>query len=171
MNNYQCRNINCGFSPNITNILQRKPTAAAKVCGSEEYSDICGEVKFYQLQNDVLVYAKISGLAKQQNPCGKRFYAFHIHEGTSCESEPNQPFEHAMSHYNPYGCEHPHHAGDLPPLLSSNGNALSVFITDSFSVREIIGKTVIIHSNADDFTTQPSGNSGEKIACGVVRTC
>lgn len=43
-----------------------------------------------------------------------------------------------------------------------------VFLTDNFRVRDIIGKTVVIHSKADDFTSQPSGDSGSKIACGEI---
>ena len=43
------------------------------------------------------------------------------------------------------------------------------FLTDRFTLKEIIGRTVVIHSMPDDFTSQPSGNSGEKIACGVIK--
>ena len=67
------------------------------------------------------------------------------------------------------GCEHPNHAGDLPPLFGNNGFALSLFLTNRFTVDEVIGRTIIIHDHPDDFTTQPSGNSGTKIACGVIR--
>ena len=74
-----------------------------------------------------------------------------------------------MKHYNPHGCDHPYHAGDLPPLFETSGLALSAFLTDRFTVDEVIGRTVIIHDQPDDFTTQPSGNSGTKIACGVIR--
>ena len=56
----------------------------------------------------------------------------------------------------------------MPPLFGVNGNALLIFMTDRFSIEEIIGKTVIIHRKPNDFATQPSGNSGEKIACGVI---
>ena len=51
-------------------------------------------------------------------------------------------------------------------LPSIHLNLLKIY---RFTVEEIVGKTVIIHSNADDFTTQPSGNSGEKIACGIIK--
>ena len=74
-----------------------------------------------------------------------------------------------MTHYNPKDCPHPYHAGDMPPLFGNNGEAFMAFMTDRFTVEEIIGKTVIIHSNPDDFTTQPGGNSGEKIACGKIK--
>lgn len=81
----------------------------------------------------------------------------------------DDPLADAMAHYDPGSCEHPHHAGDLPPLFGNNGFALCAFLTNRFSVDEVVGRTVIIHDRPDDFTTQPSGNSGMKIACGVIR--
>lgn len=62
----------------------------------------------------------------------------------------------------------PYHAGDLPPLFGNQGYAFSAFVTDRFAVREIVEKTIIIHSKPDDFKTQPSGDSGEKMACGKI---
>lgn len=54
------------------------------------------------------------------------------------------------------------------PLMGTDGKAFSMFMTDRFTVNEVIGKTVIIHLHPDDFAAQPSGNSGDKIACGVI---
>lgn len=71
-------------------------------------------------------------------------------------------------HYDPRGGLHPLHGGDLPPLLSCGGRAYMAVLTDRFSIREILGRTIVIHGKADDFRTQPSGDSGEKIACGVI---
>ncbi len=56
----------------------------------------------------------------------------------------------------------------MPPLFGNNGEAFMTFETNRFSVREIINRVVIIHRNPDDFTTQPSGDSGEMIACGKI---
>jgi len=56
----------------------------------------------------------------------------------------------------------------LPPLYENNGYAYMSVLINKFKVKDIIGKTVIIHESPDDFTSQPSGNSGKKIACGVV---
>jgi len=56
----------------------------------------------------------------------------------------------------------------MPPLFCVGNRAFLAFLTDRFSVNEILGKTVVIHDGLDDFTTQPSGNSGNKIACGVI---
>lgn len=103
--------------------------------------------------------AEVTGLPRDG------FYAFHIHEGESCAGV---NYSESGAHYNPAGAAHPNHAGDLPPLLSHNGTAKMTVLTGRFRVDEIIGKTVIIHSDPDDFTTQPSGNPGKKLACGII---
>lgn len=151
-------------------LLQKKPYAAAGIEGSVEYPGITGVVQFYQTPAGVIVYTEVEGLPKGSSPCGERVFGFHIHEGTSCSGNYSDPFADARTHYNPKGCEHPYHAGDLPPLFGNDGFALAIFLTDRFTVSEVIGKAVIIHDRPDDFITQPSGNSGSKIACGIIRT-
>lgn len=152
----------------LYSVFRRRADAAALIRGSEKYSDIRGRVLFYQLQYGVLVRAEVINLPKNTGTCDSPIFAFHIHGGNRCEGTPEDPFADAGTHYNPKNCPHPYHAGDLPPLFGADGRACSVFLTDRFTVREIIGKTVIIHASLDDFTTQPSGNAGEKIACGVI---
>ena len=137
-----------------------KPCAKTIIKGSEAYPNIHGEVLFYQEKNAVLIHADICGLP--QNDSG--FYGFHIHEGTDCGSN----LKNTGGHLNLEECPHPFHTGDLPPLLSCSGNAYMTVKTDRFKVKDIIGRTVIIHCAADDFRTQPSGDSGEKIACGII---
>ncbi len=160
----------CGNSKiRLSSLLRSRPQAAACVKGSESCPGLSGTVRFYQTGDGVIVLAEIHGLPHAGPPCHERVFGFHIHGGTSCGGDMDDPFAGAMSHYDPHGCEHPHHAGDLPPLFGSNGFALSLFLTGRFSVEEVIGKTVIIHDRPDDFTTQPSGSSGTKIACGVIR--
>lgn len=89
--------------------------------------------------------------------------------GTSCTGNSNDEFANAKAHYNPKNCPHPYHAGDLPPLIENNGYSyMSVFL-NKFKVKDIIGKVIIIHDMPDDLTTQPSGNSGTKIACGEIK--
>ena len=83
----------------------------------------------------------------------------------------HDPFSATMAHYNPAKCNHPFHAGDLPPLFGNHGYAFSIFLINRFLLSEVLGKTVIIHGNPDDFTTQPSGNAGEKLACGGIKRC
>lgn len=160
----------CGNSPvYLLSVLYGTPQAAASIAGSESYPDISGTVWFYQTNKGVIVCAEVSGLPHSGEPCQTRIFGFHIHTGSRCEGNMDDPFAQVMSHYDPHGCEHPHHAGDLPPLFGNGGTALSLFLTDRFSVEEVIGKTVIIHDRPDDFTTQPSGNSGTKIACGTIQ--
>lgn len=136
--------------------------ASAIIKGGIHFPDLKGVVRFFQRQDKVLVVAQITGLPSS-NESG--FFAMHIHEGTSCGDD----FQLSGSHFDPTGTPHPRHAGDLPPLLSCNGSAYLSVMTDRFKVRDIIGRTVIIHSGPDDFHTQPAGNSGNKIACGVIR--
>lgn len=147
----------------LISILSKNPQACSEIRGSKDYKSICGIVKFYQTANGTLVYAVVTGLPDETG-----FHGFHIHSGEECSGNSDDLFANAKAHYNPSGSAHPNHAGDLPSLINNNGFALSIFITDRFTVEEIIGKTVIIHEKADDFTTQPSGNSGKKIACGKI---
>ena len=147
--------------------FSRHPIAFAHISGSPEYNSIKGIVRFYKTIYGVLVNAQISGL-HVGDTCASPIFGFHIHEGESCSGNADDPFAYAKTHYNPKSCPHPYHAGDLPPLFSANGYAYSAVLTDRFTVDEIIGKTVVIHSSPDDFTTQPSGNAGRKIACGVI---
>lgn len=149
-------------------VLRRRADAAAILAGSAKYPDIHGMVLFYGLRGGVIVRAEITGLPKGENPCDSPIFAFHIHGGGNCGGNDTDPFADAGTHYNPNDCPHPYHAGDLPPLFGADGNAFSVFLTDRFTLPDILGKTVILHAKPDDFTTQPSGNSGEKIACGVI---
>ena len=80
-----------------------------------------------------------------------------------------EAFPNTGMHFNPMRTSHPEHAGDLPPLLSTHGAAWNAVYTGRFYPEEVVGKTVIIHSQPDDFRTQPSGDSGEKIAWGESR--
>ena len=143
------------------------PSASAQIQGSPSCPEIRGTVWFQQREKGVLVTAEIRGLPDCDGKSG--IHAMHIHSGTCCTGNKSDPFADADGHYNPGNCRHPYHAGDMPPLFACNGFAWLSFWTERFTVREIIGKTVIIHRNPDDFTTQPAGNAGEKIACGVIR--
>lgn len=150
------------------NILRKSPDAYAMVKGSPNFPNINGMVFFYQIADGVLLVAQIQGLPQGTGTCPSNVFGFHIHEGSSCTGNAEDPFANAGSHYNPQNCPHPAHAGDLPPLFGNRGYAFMAFITDRFTVREVTGRTVIVHSAPDDFTTQPSGNSGAKIACGQI---
>ena len=156
--------------PNFESLFNRKPRAVARVRGREQHPNIEGEVWFYQTNYGVLVVADIEGLPNPTETCKSPVFAFHIHQGKSCTGDNQDPFADAGAHYNPNECQHPYHAGDLPPLFGANGYAFSVVLSNRFKLNEVIGRTIIIHSNPDDFTTQPSGNSGGRIACGIIES-
>lgn len=142
-----------------------KPDAVAWIKGNEENESLGGQIFFYRgMCSGVLVSAELSGLPDQKNQTG--FYGMHIHEYGDCTDD----FQKTGSHYNPAQSLHPMHAGDLPPLLSNHGYAWMAFYDQRFTIQEILGKSVVIHSMRDDFTTQPSGDSGEKIGCGVIQS-
>ena len=102
-------------------VLQGRANAVAVVAGSRDYPNITGRVKFYQTSAGVLVYAEIMGLPLAGGPCGGRIFGFHIHEGGACSGNSNDWFADTLAHYNPGKCEHPYHAGDLPPDRKSVG--------------------------------------------------
>ena len=154
---------------NLYTTLRGLPDAAAVVRGSGDASRINGTVKFYQRENGALVAADIFGLPVSAEKCKNNIFAFHIHSGGECTGNGEDPFANAGTHYDPDNCPHPYHAGDMPPLFgSAGGRAFLAFFTDRFTVDEVVGKTAVIHDSPDDFTTQPSGNAGRKIACGVI---
>jgi Cu-Zn family superoxide dismutase len=140
--------------------------AVAHLHGNHLAPHLHGTVTFTTTRNGVLVEANVSGLpaSTPENPTG--FFAFHLHEGENC----NAPsFSDAKGHYNPSNVSHPNHAGDFPMLLSTPAHtALLAFITRRFSVKDIIGRTIIVHAGFDDYSSQTSGNAGFRIACGVI---
>lgn len=143
-------------------IPSANPAAIACVRGGADAPKLGGTVRFSAIPGGTLVTAEIEGLPEN----GTGFFGFHIHEGGSCGGT---DFSDTGGHLNPDAREHPCHAGDLPPLLSMGGHAFLAVETGRFTPCEVIGRTVVIHGSADDFYTQPAGNAGKKIACGVIR--
>lgn len=138
-----------------------RPLAVAAIKGDKKSPMLKGMVRFYQRPYGVLIEAEVFGLPTNSDG----FFGFHIHDGNTCIG---QQFVKTGNHFDRKGQTHPRHAGDLPPLLSYGGRAYLAVISDRFSIREIIGRTVVIHGETDDFRSQPSGDAGEKIACGVI---
>jgi Cu-Zn family superoxide dismutase len=101
-------------------------------------------------------------------------HGFHVHENGNCAST---DFMSAGDHFNPTHKPHgaqdkPHHAGDMPSLLADPAGKIDTRFTlegvtlggtDGF-----VGHAVILHATADNFDAQPSGNSGARVACGVI---
>ena len=129
-----------------------------------------GSVTFTQSGDTVLVSGMVSGLKPNAE------HGFHLHEKGDCSSGDGMS---AGGHFNPTGQPHGqhgamnHHAGDLRSLTAdANGVARFSFEAAGISVGSgtdnIIGRGLIVHRDPDDYTTQPTGNSGPRLACAVV---
>lgn len=130
-----------------------------------------GEVSFERVGDKVRVVAQVIGLKPGQE------HGFHIHEAGDCSSGDGMS---AKGHFNPHGRPHggqgthERHAGDLPNLKASKaGRATLTAELDIITVVEgpasIIGRGLIVHAQPDDYKSQPVGNAGARIACGVIQ--
>lgn len=167
-NNYKCNYLKNDLFSN----KQRR--AAAFISGGPLAPDIKGIVIFLDVQDGTEVFAELLGLPpyrpanNESKPIGP--FGFHIHENGTCEvGNEDEPFTAAGEHYNPHNQPHGNHAGDFPVLFSNDGYARTSFFTDKFNVSDIIGKAIILHQNPDDYRSQPSGDAGKRLACGVIR--
>jgi Cu-Zn family superoxide dismutase len=128
-----------------------------------------GEVNFEQMGGKVRVTAQVIRL-----PADREF-GFHIHEVGDCSSGDGMS---AKGHFNPYGKPHgqgaERHAGDMPNLKSdAKGKAKLTVDLDVITIARgpasIVGRAVMVHADPDDYKTQPTGNAGARIACGVIK--
>lgn len=118
---------------------------------------------------------KISGMVQGLKPDSE--FGFHFHEKGDC-SAPDATS--AGAHFNPTSQDHgnpqaqPHHAGDMLNVKSDAQGVAEVDIDNpdvslqTGQPNDILGKALVVHAKPDDYTTQPSGNSGDRIACGVI---
>lgn len=163
--NFYCPMLNYNITPQL---------AIAYIKGSPSYPNLTGVVYFKDVPGGTEVFTEIVGLPEYQPAKdGKPQigpHGFHIHEYGNCSpGNTEKPFPSAGSHWNPNNEPHGHHPGDFPVIFSNNGYARMSFFTNRFKVKDVIGKSIIIHDGPDDYKSQPSGNSGTMIACGVIK--
>jgi Cu-Zn family superoxide dismutase len=156
------------------NIPARRPVAQANIRGGPLRPQIEGVVRFYEATGGTWVCAEVNGLPPYQPASGGNSpigpHGFHIHESGNCQpGDPQNPFQAAGGHWNPTNQPHGNHAGDFPVLFSNQGHANMCFFTSAFRPEQAVGKAVIIHQNPDDYRSQPAGNSGKRLACGVIQ--
>lgn len=131
-----------------------------------------GNVSLDQLEQGVRIYGRAEGVASGT-------HAFHIHETGECQTP---DFESAGGHYNPTDNQHGwdnaqgHHAGDLPNVHVQDDGVLAIeYFTDAVTLGEgettvfdDDGSAIVMHEGADDYETDPAGDAGSRIACGVI---
>jgi Cu-Zn family superoxide dismutase len=145
------------------------PTAVATLAPTTG-STTTGTVRFVQSGDRVRVSGEIRGLKPGAE------HGFHVHEKGDCSSGDGMS---AGGHFNPGGAPHGrhgagmHHAGDIPSLRAdASGVARISFESTSIRVgsgaNDIVGRGLIVHRDPDDYTTQPTGNAGPRLACAVI---
>lgn len=148
-----------GEAPRAT--AQLKPTQGNKAIG---------EVSFEQTGDGVRVLAIVNHLTPGN-------HGFHIHEKGDCSAPDAMS---AGGHFNPTGQPHgspaggAHHAGDLPMLVADKKgkaklDATVPGLTVASGANSIVGRAVVVHADPDDYQSQPAGNSGARVACGVIQ--
>ena len=129
---------------------------------------VAGTIGFAAVEGGVRVSGRITGLTPGS-------HGFHVHEKGDCSAA---DFTSAGGHFNPTGDPHAapteakRHAGDMGNVEANKDGVAEVNYLDtklSFAgASSVVGRGVIVHANPDDFKTQPTGNAGGRVACGVV---
>ncbi|MDC7993811.1 superoxide dismutase family protein [Altibacter sp. HG106] len=135
-------------------------------------SNASGKVMFQQVNGKVTMEASLSGLEPGT-------HAIHIHEKADCTAGDGTS---AGGHWNPtfqphgkWGASEGYHKGDIGNFeADDNGNGRITMTTDQWCIgcgdsnRDVLGKSIIVHQGADDFTSQPSGAAGARVSCGGI---
>lgn len=140
-------------------------TAIAVLHPTKGNDQVQGWVKFRQSNNGVEITAEVKGLTP-----GK--HGFHIHEFGDLTAADGSS---AGGHFNPTGAEHggpddqQRHAGDLGNLeANQNGTATYKYTDKMLDLHNVFGRSVVVHAGEDDLKSQPSGDSGARVAVGVI---
>jgi Cu-Zn family superoxide dismutase len=151
----------CASTPSTSAVARAEigPASGSQVKGSASFTRIAGGLH---------LAATVSGLTPGE-------HGFHVHEVGDC-SAPDATS--AKGHYNPAGSHHggqggEHHAGDMPNLVAdASGNAsfsADLLGLDVGAGNDVANRALVIHADPDDYKSQPAGNSGKRVACGVIK--
>ena len=163
----------CNFIQKEKVAVNAPETLSAKAMMYNAKNELIGEISLIESQKGVELTAILNSL-----PPG--VHGIHLHETGKCEAP---SFESAGAHFNPtkkqHGVENPlgPHVGDLPNItVDETGEVQLNFVTADFTLKkgettslfDADGTSIVIHERADDYKTDPAGNSGARIACGVI---
>ncbi|UNK42565.1 superoxide dismutase family protein [Luteimonas sp. S4-F44] len=135
--------------------------------------ETAGTLRFATVDGRIQVTGTVTGLP----PGGT--HGFHVHEKGDCSAPDGTS---AGGHFNPASSDHgrvghgAHHVGDSDNIVAGTDGTASVdtwlegATLGDGAPTDIVGKAVIVHANADDYVTQPTGNAGDRLACGVIRS-
>lgn len=148
--------------PELEAVAQLAPTQGNTVTGS---------LTLAQSPEGVRITGSVQGLKPDAE------FGFHVHEKGDCSAPDGSS---AGDHFNPTQAQHgnpaggEHHAGDMLNIRSDTGGVAQVDTTAAGTSLQgdsntgVMGKAVVVHESPDDYATQPSGNSGKRVACGVI---
>jgi Cu-Zn family superoxide dismutase len=153
-------------------VAQAAPSTAEVELKPTQGSTAAGSVRFKQQDGQLQIDADIAGLAPG-------VHGFHLHEKGDCSAPDGTS---AGGHFNPTSQQHGdpahagHHGGDFGNITADASGKASLHLSvptsqislDAGAPGNIIGRGIIVHADPDDFVTQPTGNSGKRLACGVV---
>jgi len=133
-------------------------------------SSVAGRIAFREDAGRVVVRFEVSGLRPGSE------HGFHVHQKGDCSAADATS---AGGHFNPGNHQHGHHslanrhAGDMPNLRADSagmvrGEITLADLTVSPGPNSLIGRSVVIHRDPDDYRSQPAGNSGPRVACGII---
>jgi len=135
-------------------------------------SIVSGRLVLVSQPGGIRITGTLGGLRPQQQA------AFHIHERGDCSAVDASS---AGAHFNPMGSAHgrdgqaPHHLGDMDNLQADAAGRVAVdtylsgVVLGGAAINDVLGRAFIVHSQADDYRSQPAGNAGARVACGVIR--
>jgi Cu-Zn family superoxide dismutase len=156
------------YPPVVPIEVKSDVTKAVAVLIPTEGNEVTGTINFIKMDSGIRVIADITGLEP-----GK--HGFHIHQYGNCSALDGTS---AGGHFNPFDKPHgaptdaERHVGDLGNVIANEGPVAHYERIDgilSFDGKEsIIGRSVILHAGEDDYKTQPTGNAGARVACGVI---
>jgi len=165
--------LTCALALTVTGCasLKSKPKVYEAVLTPTAGNTVAGTLTLSVVPDGVHIHGHLTGLGAGST------HGFHVHEHGDC-SAPDAST--AGGHFNPTGSEHGdpagmvHHSGDIPNLVADAQGGVDVDVTvhgvslATSTSDDVLGRALIVHRDADDYATQPSGNSGPRIACGVI---